>query len=198
MLLPVTNPVTNPLSSYKNCCSTAELTRPAVSKDYIKQTAVQGNKARGRNRPARNRPILIVGAAPGGVAWRYYRSMVSRRTSRSRAGRWLLPALVAGLAAGCADLTWVRPDTTTQQLDVDQTTCRREAFVRAKDRYESDRWFFGALRPGATRTGADHNERDRYQREKARVESERTLNEREAFLRCMETRGYQQVERPGS
>jgi hypothetical protein len=106
--------------------------------------------------------------------------------------------LVCGLLSGCAELTWVRADTTAAQLESDQEGCRRQAFVSAKDRYDSDRWFQNSFRPGVVRSEADRAEADRHQREKSRIETERGLNERRAFVRCMEDRGYRQVERPAA
>ncbi len=110
----------------------------------------------------------------------------------------IMAALVCGLVSACADLAWVRADTTQAQVERDQAGCRRQAFVTAKERYDSDRWLFDSVRPGAVRTDAERAEADRYQREKSRVETDRGINEHHAFVRCMEDLGYRQVERPSA
>jgi len=113
----------------------------------------------------------------------------------SRLTLFALVPLLCALVVGCAELVWVRAGTTAEQLDRDQRECQRQAFLAARDGYESDRLFAEMTKPKAVRDDADRTALDRYHREISRSDTNRTSEERRFFVRCMKALGYREGER---
>ncbi len=57
--------------------------------------------------------------------------------------RWLATVSVALACGGCANMEWVRPNTTPQQLEQDSIACNQAAWREA----HSWSWYYGAYGP---------------------------------------------------